>query len=380
MLPNSQSTILFVDDVLDETDSIARLCEDKASILKRSFDDVEATDLDAADLILVDFNLKDWEKREHVTQLTLRPGDGLAVAETLRSYYRATKSAKPVAIAVLSADLRSLTAPFPPTSREHMVASLAKIEWAFQKGSPITDTARQLLSLADGVRQLPASWPHDSAAQKDETLHQLLALPPEANWTSAAVMDVRRCHPPVQELSTWSHGLAFLRWMLQRILPYPTFLLDGAQVAIRLGIEPDSFRAGREKNREFSEWLAPTVFEGVLHDFRETRFWRAGVDSLIWELTQDNPFDRPALAKAVMTKLPDARLITARNPVASVDKNYEFVGVADASECVRLRPDDWPLFADSAWALKLIVQENEALQVALEDESDREELGAGIGE
>jgi hypothetical protein len=210
-------------------------------------------------------------------------------------------------------------------------------------------------------------------------LHKLLSLP-EANWTSAAVMDVARCHPPVQELSTWSHGLAFLRWMLQRILPYPTFLLDSAQVAIRLGIEPDSFRTGRTQNPKFAEWLASTVFCGLLHDFRETRFWRAGVDSLIWELTQQNPFDRPALAKAITDKLPDARLITVKNPVASVDKNYDFVGVADASECVRLRPDDWPPFADSAWALKLIVQENEALQIALEDESDREELGAAAGE
>lgn len=379
MPETNQPTILFVDDVIDQVDAIARLCEDKASILRRSFDDVEAADLDTADLILVDFNLKDWEKREHLTQLTLRPGDGLAVAETLRSYYRAKKAAKPVAIAVLSADLVSLTAPFPPTSREHMVANLAKIEWAFQKASPIAGTARQLLSLADGVRQLPASWPHDSTSQKDETLHKLLSLP-EANWTSAAVMDVARCHPPVQELSTWSHGLAFLRWMLQRILPYPTFLLDSAQVAIRLGIEPDSFRTGREQNPKFAEWLAPTVFGGLLHDFREARFWRAGVDSLIWELTQENPFDRPALAKAIREKLPDARPITVKNPVASVDKNYDFVGVADASECVRLRPDDWPLFADSAWALKLIVQENEALQIALEDESDRDELGAAASE
>jgi hypothetical protein len=375
----NQPTILFIDDIIEEIDAIARLCDAKASILRRSFDDVEAADLDAADLILVDFNLNDWEKREHVTQLTLKPGDGLAVAETLRSYYRAKKSAKPVAIAVLSADLTSLTAPFPPTSREHMVANQAKIEWAFQKASPIDVTARQLLSLADGVRRLPAAWPHDSTVQKDGTLHQLLSLP-EANWTSAAVMDVARCHPPVQELSTWSHGLAFLRWMLQRILPYPTFLIDGAQVAIRLGIEPDSFRAGLERNEAFAKWLAPTVFGGVLHDFRDARFWRAGVDSLIWELTQDNPFDRQVLAKALLEKLPDARPITVKNPVASVDKNYEFVGVADASACVRLRPDDWPLFADSAWALKLIVQENEALQVALEDESDREELGAAISE
>jgi CheY-like chemotaxis protein len=379
MPENSKPTILFVDDVIEEIDATAELCKDKAEILIRSFDDVEAADLDSADLILVDFNLKDWDKREHITQLTLRPGDGLAVAETLRSYYRANKSAKPVAIAVLSADLSSLTSPFPPTSREHMVANLAKMEWAFQKGSPIDVTARQLLSLADGVRQLPSAWPHDSTAQKDETLHKLLAMP-AADWAAAAVADVARCHPPVQELSKWSHGLAFLRWMLQRVLPYPTFLLDSAQVAIRLGIEPNSFRAGVEKEPGFAEWLAPTVFGGLLHDFRETRFWRAGVDSLIWESTQESPFDRTALAKAVIAKLPEARFINVKNPVVCVDKNYEFVGVADASECVRLRPDDWPLFADSAWAQKSVVRENETLQVALEDESDREELGAVISE
>ena len=114
MPENSKPTILFVDDVIEEIDATAELCKDKAEILIRSFDDVEAADLDSADLILVDFNLKDWDKREHITQLTLRPGDGLAVAETLRSYYRANKSAKPVAIAVLSADLSSLTSPVSP--------------------------------------------------------------------------------------------------------------------------------------------------------------------------------------------------------------------------------------------------------------------------
>lgn len=374
-----QPTILFVDDVIEEIDAIARLCESKATVLIRSFDDVDAIDLDAADLILVDFNLKDWANREHVTQLTLKPGDGLAVAETLRSYYRTKRSGKPVAIAVLSGDLASLTTPLPPMSREHMVANLAKIEWAFQKASPIEQTARQLVSLADGVLRLPATWPHDSAVQKDATLHQLLCLP-GVSWTSAAITDVARCHPPVQELSTWSHGLAFLRWMLQRIFPYPTFLIDSAQVAIRLGIEPDSFREGLERNPAFAEWIAPAIFIGLLSDFRDKRFWRAGVDSLIWELTQNDPFDRDILQTALLDKLPDARLIKTTNPVATVDKNYEFVAVADASACVRLRPDDWPTFADSAWALKAIVRENEALQVALEDESDREELGAAAGE
>ncbi|NYF51212.1 hypothetical protein [Tunturiibacter gelidoferens] len=380
MPKNPLPTILFVDDVIEQIDGIARLCELQAHILKRSFDDVDEADLDSADLILVDFNLEDWEKREHVTQVTLKPGDGLAVAETLRSYYRSKKSDRPVAIAVLSADLQSLTEPFPPTRREHMVASVAKIEWAFQKTSSFSDTSRQLLSLANGVRQLPAMWPHDSTARKDQTLHELLALPESTIWASAAVLDLARCHPPVQELSTWSHGLAFIRWMLQRILPYPTFLLDGAQVAIRLGIEPDSFQAGQRDNPDFGDWLAPTVFKGLLHDFHETRFWKAGVDLLIWELTRENPFDRSALAASLVSKLPNARFINAKNPVASVGKDYEFVGVADASECLRLRPDDWPPYADSAWAKKTLVRESEALQIALEDDSDREELGAEVSE
>lgn len=373
-----QPTILFLDDVEGDVNGIASLCEDAARVLKRSFDDIEPPDLDSADLIMVDFNLNNWEKLERITDLALKPWDGLAVAENLRSYYRQKKLQKPVAIAVLSGNLNSLTDPFPPTRREHMIASLAKVEWAFEKGKDLKDMARQVLSLAEGVRQLPPRWPHDSAAHKNETLHNLLIVP-DAPWSSAAIMDVARCHPPVQELSTWSHGLAFLRWMLQRILPYPTFLLDSHQVAVRLGIDSDSFCAGRNNNNEFGEWLAPTIFTGVLHDFRHTRFWRTAVDFLIWEATLENPFDRATLSQAVLRKLPDAQTLNLAHPVVTVAEDYTFAGVAEASDCVRLRPDDWPTFADSAWAQKTLVRDHEELQVALEYESDRQDLG-GVGE
>lgn len=375
MSPKEKPTILFIDDVVEEIDALARECEDRADVVKRSFDDVEPADLDIADLVLVDFNLKDWNARERAPEVTLRPWDGLAVAEILRSYYRGAKSQRPVAFAVLSGDLASLTSPFPPTSREHMVASLVKVEWAFPKDKPLADLSRQLISLANGVRALPQKWPSDSNTEKDKILQSLLAVP-DTDWAAAAIGDVSRCHPPIQELSTWSHGLAFLRWMLQRILPYPTFLLDDTQVALRIGISVESFCAAMQANKDFADWLRPALFEGVLHEFRKRRWWRAGVDALIWELSVEKPFSRELVAVEVKVKAPDAVFLAQKNPVACVDKDYEFVGFGEAQDCVRLRPDDWPLFADSAWAEKAVVMANQSLLMAVEEATEREELGA----
>ena len=367
--------ILFVDDTIEEVSALSEACEQDAIVVVRSFDELDEADLENTDLILVDFALDGWPAKDRATELTLRPADGLAIVEILRSYFRANKSERPIAFAVLSGELEKLTHPFPPTRREHMVASLAKVEWAFQKGTPLLQTAKQLLSLASAVRELPPSWPHDSNSDKDKTLHDLLAVP-DSNWSTAAVGDLSRCHPPIQELSTWSHGLAFLRWMLQRVLPYPTFLLDDAQAALRLGLTFESFCASLTDEGDLNDWLKPVCYSGILTNFRGRRWWKAGIDSLLWTASSEDPFNSKLLAAEVLKKAPKGELLVQRNPVAYVDKDYQTIGIDEASNCIRLRPDDWPLFADSAWALRASVLEDQSLLMAVEDVLDRETLGA----
>lgn len=368
-------TLLFIDDVIEDVESLARLCQRQVDVLQRSFDDVDETDLDQADLILIDFNLKDWASKDRAPEVTLRPADGLAVVEILRSYYRSTKSDRPVALAVLSGDLASLTHPFPPSRREHMVADLAKVDWAFQKGKSTKVLSSQLISLAEAVQQLPKSWPRDSNSDKDKVLHNLLAIP-QADWNQVAAGDVSRCFPPIRELSTWSHGIAFLRWMLQRVLPYPAFLLDDAQVALRIGISIKSFCAAMENNRRFKRWLHPALYSGVLSQFRGRRWWKAGIDALLWELSQQKPFSKNDMGAAIMKIAPEAVLLKQTNPVACVNIDYEVVKIAEAAQCVRLRPDDWPLFADSAWAERKLVIADQSLLMAVEDFDERTELEA----
>ena len=371
--------IIFIDDNIDQAEALERLCAAETATVLSSFDDLVAEDIEKADLIVVDFSVDDWSAKDASTELCLRPQDGLAVTETLRSYLRSVQAKRPVAFAVLSGELSKLTFPFEPSRREHMVAGLARVEWAFQKASPIEASARQLLSLASAVKALPPSWPHDSNAGKDETLHVLLNLP-EADWTGAAIGDVSRCHPPLQELSTWSHGLAFLRWMLQRIIPYPAFLMDDIQVAVRLGVTPATFSTGLDGESGLVEWLKPTLYRGVLSEFRGRRWWRAGIDALIWSATKESPFDKEVLARLLMTLAPASICLDQSQPVAYVNRDYQFVGVAEARDCVRLRPDDWPLFADSAWALRTDVQTDQTLLTAVEDPSEREELVPGTDE
>jgi hypothetical protein len=208
---------------------------------------------------------------------------------------------------------------------------------------------------------------------KDRTVHELLAVP-NGNWSSIAASDVSKCHPPIQELSTWSHGIAFVRWMLRRILPYPTFLLDDARAALRLGMSLESFDRAFKEQERFQIWLESALYCGMLWDFLGRRWWKVGIDSLLWDLTQEQPFGKDLIRKAIREKAPDAVFLTEENPVACVGKEYKFERIGEAEQCVRLRPDDWPLFADSAWAARTTVAADQSFLMAVEDESDRAEL------
>src|SRR5947209_15531265 len=152
-----------------------------------------------------------------------------------------------------------------------MVARSINLEWAFQKKTPAEILTGQFLELANAVRSLPKVWPFDSSAKKDELLGQLLNLDNDSGWNVAALADLFKCHPPVRELSTWSHGLAFIRWILHRILPYPCFLVDTLHVAARLRVTHASFLQALERKEPLAATVDNAKYAAMLPTFYAPR-------------------------------------------------------------------------------------------------------------
>ena len=78
-------------------------------------------------------------------------------------------------------------------------------------------------------------------------------------------------------------GLLFLRWMLQRVLSYPCFLLDETWLASRLTVTPASVREALPGGLG-DGLLGPAEYRGILVDFRGKRWWRMGVEYILWDL------------------------------------------------------------------------------------------------
>jgi hypothetical protein len=368
-MSQGRPAILLIDDQPDTVSHFKTICEEFADLKIVDPSTVTYADLAAAQLVLVDFVLDEWKGKSACSELALQPMDGLALTDVFKSHLRTTNNPTPIAFAVLSGELSRLTDPFPADSREHMVAQTTNLEWAFQKGKPNKALARQFVSLAKAVAQLPKAWPHDKLRDLQELLQKLLSIPREAVWRESAVGDVLKCHPPVRELSTWSHGLAFIRWFLHNIQPYPCFLMDARQVAVRLRITYQSFQTALNASDPLVEQLKSSEYSGILSEFDGTRWWRSGVDALIWQLTEQEPFSASALAKKLSDISPNAVSITITNPVIRIDAEYQPVDeFIDASECVRLVPDDWPPFAEQAWAKRSDVEQDDRLAMVVMDD------------
>jgi len=372
--------VLFIDDGTSTT--VGRLREllepegIKLDLLHP--ESVEDADLDRSDLVVVDYFLDRWEERDAVDAAPRAPRDGLAVAATMRSRLlpqRELRTAgvarvRPVAFALWSAHLEAATFQLPSAVRAHVFARENNLEWAFARERVTSGAAAvQVSELATAVAALPDRWPGRSAGDAAvQLLASLLALP-KADWADLAVEQAMECRPPVFELSERTHGLVLLRWILHRILPYPTFLIDEQYLCARLRLDelPD------DPEVELRQTLSPFRYTGLLHRFDGPRWWRAGVERWLWEAT-DGRSGNPEAVRKVSTLRGGIALHEWHQPVvvtgANLDRRPGYVEISDA---VRLRPDDWPPFADDAYA-ELAEAKKEPSLAAIVDAADRDRL------
>jgi hypothetical protein len=247
-------------------------------------------------------------------------------------------------------------------------------------------TPRQAAILAAAVRRLPETWAPDDSAATEARVIGLLGLPSDGPWSAEALRDVYNCRPPLTELSAKNHGLLFLRWRLQRIMPYPCFLHDSYRLAARLRVSHESLLGAL--NGKLGRWLDPVRYTGVAAGFLGNRWWRAGVEDIVWGLT-DGAGVPGSVLRSKLSEVAGAEMKPSASeaPVVGVNENYQPLPEACPSDAViRIQPDDWPVFASQAWTTVELARQHARLRAVVVGEdleklvpADAADPGAGAG-
>ncbi|WP_165071840.1 hypothetical protein [Paludisphaera rhizosphaerae] len=368
--PATPARVLVVDDRPDEQNGAIRFAEGVDARVEHP-DSVDLEMLEDVDLVLVDYDISDWPGRSKVTEISLQPINGMALAAVLREH--ANRLNRPTGFAIHTGEARmfSLT---PAEPRAHLLARTHNLEWVFIKGNP-SAVGPQVASLANAIRSLPESWPYEDRGAIEIEVRKLLALPdPESDdtpgWINAAIRDVAQCRPPVSEVAHRNHGLLFVRWVLHRILPYPCFLFDTHHLAVRLRVTHASLVAAMKG--DLGQFFEPAAYQGVLRGFLGKRWWRAGIESLLWELGGSTT------AKRLLAQLPanaglPLRPLDLVDPVVCIDQDYATMDEpCGGGDVVRIVPDDWPSYAGQAWTTVALARRFPRMAaIVAEADSDR---------
>lgn len=324
------------------------------------------TDLRAATLLAVDevFNLRgatpdaDWDLPDGLP-VAVVPPDGLALAAVLRSATVALEDRDkgPVGITMRTSKLAELARGLPRAVRQPLVAAQYDLEWAVAKENEDgVDPNHQLVALAKALETYPREW---DTGPLDVGLNWLRV--PDQGWAEMARRQVLACRPPMNTTTKNRHHLAWLRWLAQRALPFPTFAIADVYAATSLGITVNSFRAAvADPDDEFGRQLTAAAYAGPLAGLQPPRFWRAAIHDIASSAVDDpsdadDPFE---VAQSLTSKHAQLDALDLHDPVVVIDEEYfPSDDPVERQEAVRLAPDYWPAFADHAWATSAAASE-----------------------
>lgn len=334
-------------------------------------EDVAKEELRRASLVLVDLKLEDWQARENAGSLTLQPVNGLALLALLQEKALELAPEKPRAFALYTAVIQEVARGLP--HQPHIISRAHNLEWIFEKnggpGNTLAERAQKVAALAAAVSALPTPWPADSPDAAAGALSEWLGLPSDVTWHDAAWRAIRLCHPPLHEFAEHTHGVGILQWALHRILPYPTFLLDEAHLAARLRVKVESLRSSLEGD-SLGGLFSEAEYRGQLCSFLGRRWWRAGIEAKLFELTSDAPGNLEALREVLKEKVPTLETVRQPRLFPVLDGQFRLKDqLATQDKVVEIVPDDWPPFADEAWALREDLEDPRLKAIAVDEEN-----------
>ena len=354
-------SILVIDDEPEELDTkIDAGLDNRATSYVIHPQNVKLSDLNNADLVLVDYRLEDWSERDVLSTISLQPANGMSLAVVLREQVDQSEKDKLTAFALHTGHIEDIQGRLPLATAQHVRAQLNNLEWVFMKNE--SHRYDQMLLLADAVRRLPGQWSEDSD-DSTSMARQLLAMDEDDESFERCWHDVKDCRVPIEELSEGGHSILFIRWLLHQVLPYPCFLWAEHWVASRFGISIEALREVLEGDSDLAKDLESMRYSGILADFLGDRWWRGAIEDYAWNLVEGYTADiqqlRDALAERAGMKL---KSIDANPAVVCVDMDWqpadEFLSPMTA---ITLHPDHWPPFADSAYMDIKIVRDDPIL-------------------
>lgn len=336
--------------------------------------DLELEALDKPTLILIDYDLtEDWSENQGLSFSNTVP-DGLALSSILRRALAKEHDDTwpPIALALYTGKLAELSSPIPASNQEHLLARLHNLEWIFRKEEENVEA--RVASLATAVAQLPINWPNDPPDAGLVELGELLGIEKTMPGCDQLLEDALNCTPPIHYLSEWSHGLAVIRWVAQRILPYPCFLLDTHYLSARFRVQHSWLKEMLKDSSPLRQKLSSGEYKGILKDFDGPRWWSSVIEKLLRDATGGNSMHEEMIHKWLGEVAGNRidRLEFDEYAVVCMTSGYEGLAYlhepVPLSESVRIQPDDWPPYALDAWVRIRDVKDDQSIRVLVRSE------------
>jgi hypothetical protein len=255
--------------------------------------------------------------------------------------------------------------------REFQLAPALDVEWIQHKGEDKAKTRIEQLARASVAAQEAA----DKNGISLVDIESLLVLPKDAAWTERAQEELRSARPPVsqkdEEVTELVCGPSqFIRWMCHRALPFPGMLLSDLYAAWALGFSIEAFRSitALSASTPWLRDLASAQYAGPLNQFIGRRWWRAGIDHLLWTLDQESSKQQDR-SKALSTLVPNAdagKLRSSSTHVVTWTPKFTENEIASIEDAVQLHPPGWPAEALDPWLLKADAANDKVLQAMIE--------------
>lgn len=328
--------------------------------------------------------LLDQKFHDTPISISLDAQDGSSFVSHLRSWSRSNK--RPLApivmftneVEVFANEIPAVGPAIPVegsfVNREHRLAPALDVEWILFKNDE--RATQRLANLAEAFQEIRAQVGADGASLDE--IREILDAPTDLVWSEQAKEELQNARPPVNQTEEGAPQSArgasqIVRWLCHRALPYPGLFLSDFHAAWALGISAEDFRrmADLAPSTDCLLELQRARYTGPLESFMGRRWWRPGIDQLVWlldEATAQSATRLEALGSAV-PGFAFGELKPSSSHVVIFNEDLLETGIGAIEEAIQVHPPGWPAEALEPWMLKAEVKADPVL-TAMADPND----------